>query len=308
MTFDDWYLPSKDGLEAMYTNLYMHGVGNFLPDRYWSSTEWDTTQAWYHSFLFGNAGVDHKINMFYVRACRSFTESIGVYDLRDIGPAGGLIFYVDGPTYYEAAPEDMIEPVIWCNVLSFVDITGPYVRDGQANTNAIIGVEGHTGSAAYVCDQYVIIYTPPTTVIPTTVIPTTTTIPTTTIAPRRGVTISHNSPLRVTSIGLIPYVVFCVSPGLGGCYEFIDMFIRSSFKPDSVLVSVNEAFTDYAEVVSDKIIEYNTGWYHIKRLPRTVMNRVLQGKMLFVKINFANNLLFYDLRLVSTGYKEVTGF
>jgi hypothetical protein len=125
--------------------------------------------------------------------------------------------------------------------------------------------------------------------------------------PVRGVTISHKSPARISSRELVPYVTFSVNPGLGGCYEFLDMFISASYKPDSVEVAMDKDFTDSAIISSSKIVLYNDGLFYIKRLPRTgIGNKVLIGKVLFVKIIFPSDQLhFYDLKIVKTGYKDV---
>lgn len=122
-----------------------------------------------------------------------------------------------------------------------------------------------------------------------------------------GVVISHNSPTVVTTFGSGPYVVFSVTPNLGSSFEFIDMFISSTFVPSSVIVSLNRNFTDAATIPTNKIIVYETGWFHIKRLPRTPSGKVLKGKTLYVKVTFPDRTEFYDIKLVRTGYKEVTG-
>ncbi len=46
--FDDWYLPAKDELNAVYEN--KDEIGGFTYNFYWSSTEYDHRYAWYQSF------------------------------------------------------------------------------------------------------------------------------------------------------------------------------------------------------------------------------------------------------------------
>jgi uncharacterized protein (TIGR02145 family) len=123
----------------------------------------------------------------------------------------------------------------------------------------------------------------------------------------RGVSISHDLATRVTPIDSRPYVKFVVNPGVDDHYEFMDMFIKASYKPYSVEMSTVYDFSDYVAIPASKIIEYNGGWFHIKRLPRTIGNKVLIGGSLFVKIIFLDHTYFYDLKLVKTGYKQVTG-
>ncbi len=47
---NDWFLPSKNELNLIYSNLFLHGLGGFptpqQPILYWSSTELDTTKAY----------------------------------------------------------------------------------------------------------------------------------------------------------------------------------------------------------------------------------------------------------------------
>ena len=44
--YSDWYLPSKEELNALYVNLNKLGVGGFVGYYYWSSAEFDEQEAW----------------------------------------------------------------------------------------------------------------------------------------------------------------------------------------------------------------------------------------------------------------------
>lgn len=48
--YTDWFLPSKDELYWMYHNLAQRGLGGFAQERYWSSTLYDGSSAWYLHF------------------------------------------------------------------------------------------------------------------------------------------------------------------------------------------------------------------------------------------------------------------
>ena len=71
--YDDWFLPSKDELNLMYTNLKKKGIGNFA-DRgvYWSSSEYDRYFAWAQYFYDGEL-LGYGLNRYY-----------GVYDVRPV--------------------------------------------------------------------------------------------------------------------------------------------------------------------------------------------------------------------------------
>ena len=70
----DGFLPSKDELNLMYTELHLKVVGGFANDLYWSSTEDNRFSAWYQNY-FGNGsqGASNKNSTFIrVRAVRAF--------------------------------------------------------------------------------------------------------------------------------------------------------------------------------------------------------------------------------------------
>jgi len=87
------------------------------------------------------------------------------YKLRDRGPAGGWIFYInpnykeDGWRYLEAAPVDQNggASMNWSNIQSTqvgVAAQGVAIGTGKGNTAAIIAQSGHTSSAAKICREY----------------------------------------------------------------------------------------------------------------------------------------------------------
>ena len=154
-TFDDWFLPSKDLLTAMQTNLHAEEVGNFSNGHYWSSSENIAATAWSLEFaIYKVPSTRSKANELYVRACRSFTSTEGTYELEDIGPTGGLICYIDGTTFYEAAPSDQSISQAWSNITDVkINTTSTDVDESGNNTDAIIAQDGHTDSAAKLCND-----------------------------------------------------------------------------------------------------------------------------------------------------------
>jgi hypothetical protein len=67
--YSDWYLPSKDELNALYTN--KDAIGGFA-NAYWSSTEYNDNQAWLQLFSAGPQLNYDKDTACNVRAVRSF--------------------------------------------------------------------------------------------------------------------------------------------------------------------------------------------------------------------------------------------
>ncbi|MEA3453639.1 MAG: DUF1566 domain-containing protein, partial [Candidatus Caldatribacteriota bacterium] len=70
--YDDWFLPSKDELNLMYTNLHLNSLGDFAVDYYWSSSENNADTAWHQDFLNGGKYYDFKSITARVRAVRAF--------------------------------------------------------------------------------------------------------------------------------------------------------------------------------------------------------------------------------------------
>ena len=56
VTYDDWFLPSKDELNLMYMNLHEAGLGGFASSSYWSSSEYNdySYYAWIQYFSGGS--------------------------------------------------------------------------------------------------------------------------------------------------------------------------------------------------------------------------------------------------------------
>lgn len=67
----DWFLPSRDELKLMYTNL-PGAIGDFGSVTYWSSSETNANWAWFQSFGYGGLYYDSKSNVNGVRPVRAF--------------------------------------------------------------------------------------------------------------------------------------------------------------------------------------------------------------------------------------------
>ena len=70
--FNDFFLPSKDELNAMYVNLHEQDLGGFANNFYWSSSELNGYNAWGQIFANGNQNYDVKDNNNNVRCARAF--------------------------------------------------------------------------------------------------------------------------------------------------------------------------------------------------------------------------------------------
>jgi len=68
--YNDWFLPSKDELDKLYTNKV--AIGGFAGYGYWSSSELSAGYAWGQYFLNGYQYDDPKYFSYRVRAVRAF--------------------------------------------------------------------------------------------------------------------------------------------------------------------------------------------------------------------------------------------
>ncbi len=69
--YSDWFLPSKDELNLMYTNLKKAGLGGFGEGWLWSSSQ-NYYNAWVQRFSVGYQDYYNKDYKYPVRACRAF--------------------------------------------------------------------------------------------------------------------------------------------------------------------------------------------------------------------------------------------
>ena len=82
----DWYIPSKDELNELCKYVNYQATGNsqiqckptvgmrkgFGPDGYWSSSQFDESQAWFQSFVYGSQFPAKKDYKFSIRIVRAF--------------------------------------------------------------------------------------------------------------------------------------------------------------------------------------------------------------------------------------------
>jgi hypothetical protein len=72
----DWYLPSKEELNAMYEGFYKDGLGGFVKAFYWTSSDYSSIRAWaqYFDFFGTQFRNDKQFNLARVRCIREIKE------------------------------------------------------------------------------------------------------------------------------------------------------------------------------------------------------------------------------------------
>lgn len=70
--YSDWFLPSRDELALMYTNLFTKNLGGFAYARYWSSSEVNINDAICIEFNSGVVSPINKNTAISVRSVRAF--------------------------------------------------------------------------------------------------------------------------------------------------------------------------------------------------------------------------------------------
>jgi len=72
-TYSDWFLGSQDEVNLMYTELYLHDVGNFASSSYWTSSEVSSTNAYRQTFNGGTQSSASKTTYYRLRPVRRFS-------------------------------------------------------------------------------------------------------------------------------------------------------------------------------------------------------------------------------------------
>ncbi len=72
VTYNDWFLPSKEELNEIYKALKQKNLGNFSDVVYWSSSETSGSVVWGQFFDYGGQGAYYRYSEFKVRPIRAF--------------------------------------------------------------------------------------------------------------------------------------------------------------------------------------------------------------------------------------------
>lgn len=133
----DWYLPSKDELNLLYTQLHVNGLGSFGATRdYWSSTAVDASNSWRQ--YFGNGGQVSTANTTscYARPVRAFTSTT-TYTVGQPSPSGGFIFYASVPNFKECGPYD-VGTSAWATAITNAEAYDTIISESTDGTFNII--------------------------------------------------------------------------------------------------------------------------------------------------------------------------
>ena len=139
-------LPTRAGVRHVFTGYFDAQTGGtkYYNNNLTSARDWDKEES--NATLYAQWAMD--------------------YEIGDVGPGGGIIFYVSeegfysyGPGtahYLEAAPADMATTLEWESgggPFTFIGSTGTGIGSGNGNTNAILN-KVPTYPAALACRNY----------------------------------------------------------------------------------------------------------------------------------------------------------
>ena len=151
----DGYVPTDTNYYAQGTTITVAGnIGSLVNGTYYFAG-WNTAM--------NGTGISYPAGSTFVMGtfCNVtlYAKWVSSFALRDRGPAGGWIFYVDPSdakllpperTYLEAAPSDQSTWIAWSDITASVPGgTGTPIGMGQTNTANIMAQS--TNSAAYLC-------------------------------------------------------------------------------------------------------------------------------------------------------------
>jgi len=141
--YSDWYLPNKQELNLMYTNLKLNGVGNFytysnnIGFGYWSSSQYgpiENNDAWVQNFYSGIQ--DHSYKAYGFHCVRA---------IRKVNLCGNNTITADGPTTFCAGN--------YVNITSYV-VGGTYQwkKNGvNVTSNGTSRTYKATATGSYTC-------------------------------------------------------------------------------------------------------------------------------------------------------------
>lgn len=122
--FGAWHLPTRLELDAIHDNLFINNIGGFSSfDAYWSGEEQNSAIAYTYMMPVGEGWelkTPEPVHINYVRPCRTFEAAAGAYNLEDEGPAGGIVFLIEGTTYHECWTVDLGR-VDWYEAIDIVE-------------------------------------------------------------------------------------------------------------------------------------------------------------------------------------------
>lgn len=143
--------PHLDSSSTLSTSLTIDYLGDFL---FLINGLNNNTTYHYRAFAKTAAGTSYGDN-------KSFT-TLQDYNIGDIGPTGGLVFYRSEPTtedwhFLEAHHQD-IPPRKWSDAIISSNVVDTYLGIGDQNTELIVNLHNSVGTAAKDCYDYNWIY------------------------------------------------------------------------------------------------------------------------------------------------------